>query len=116
LKQRALRLCWSRLPELPSLRFLEAGPAQHRPALRGTKGYRRLLAACRAPGARLSTDARTSVCTLSFALLAALGVIFKLFIVEKELLSGGENELIAAVNTFEDSILKFHGRLPREGM
>jgi hypothetical protein len=49
-------------------------------------------------------------------LLAALRVVFKLFIVKKELLARGEDELIAAVNTLEDSILKFHGRLPREGM
>jgi hypothetical protein len=48
-------------------------------------------------------------------LLAAFGVVFKLFIVKEELLARGEDKLVTAVNTFEDSILKFHGRLPREG-
>jgi hypothetical protein len=48
-------------------------------------------------------------------LFAAFGVVFKLLIVKEKLLPGGENELIAAVDTLEDSILKFHGRLPREG-
>jgi hypothetical protein len=115
LKQRALLLHGGNLRQLSGLRLLEAGPAEHRPALRGTKWNSRLLAACRALGARLSTNARPTVCTLSLALLAALGVIFKLFIVKEELLSGGEDELIATVNAFEDSILKFHGRLPREG-
>jgi hypothetical protein len=49
-------------------------------------------------------------------LLATLGVVLKLFIVEEKLLASGENEFIAAIYTFEDSILKVHGRLPREGM
>jgi hypothetical protein len=115
LKQRALVLYRRRLPELPGLRLLEAEPAKHRPALRGTKWNRRLLAACRASGARLSSNARTTVCTLSLALLATLGVVFKLFIVKEKLLSRGEDELITAIDTLEHSILKFHGRLPREG-
>jgi len=48
-------------------------------------------------------------------LLAALRVVFKLFIVEEKLLTGSEHELFTAVYALEDSILKFHGRLPREG-
>jgi hypothetical protein len=49
-------------------------------------------------------------------LLATFGIVLKLFIVEEKLLTSGENEFIAAVYAFEDSILKVHGRLPREGM
>jgi hypothetical protein len=101
---------------LPGLCFLETGTAQHRPALRGPEGDRRLLATCRASGARLSAYAGTSVRTLRLALLATLGIVLKLFIVEEKLFASGENEFIAAIYTFEDSILKVHGRLPREGM
>jgi hypothetical protein len=64
---------------------------------------------------RFSAHARASVGTLGLALLTALGVVLKLFIVKEKLLTRGENELIAAVYALEDSILKFHGRLPREG-
>jgi hypothetical protein len=48
-------------------------------------------------------------------LLAALRVVFKLFIVEEKLLTSSEDKLLTAVYALEDSILKFHGRLPREG-
>ena len=100
---------------LSGLCLLETRTAQHRPALRGTERDRCLLATCRASCARLSTHTRTSIGTLSLTLLAALRVVFKLFIVEKKLLTRGEYELIAAVYALENSILKFHGRLPREG-
>jgi hypothetical protein len=66
-------------------------------------------------GARFSAHARAPVRTLSLALLAALGIVFKLFIVEKKLLTGGEDEFVTAIYALKDSILKFHGRLPREG-
>jgi hypothetical protein len=48
-------------------------------------------------------------------LLAALRVVFKLFIVEEKLLTRGEDKFITAIYALENSILKFHGRLPREG-
>jgi hypothetical protein len=97
------------------LHLLETRPAQHGPALRGTKWNRRLLAASRASGTRFCTHARSPVRTLRFTLLAALGVVFKLFIVKKELLTRGEHKFIAAIYALQDSIGKFHGRLPREG-
>ncbi|UWZ87096.1 hypothetical protein [Occallatibacter riparius] len=34
---------------------------------------------------------------------------------EEKLLTGSEDELFTAVYALEDTILKFHGRLPREG-
>jgi hypothetical protein len=36
-----------------------------------------------------------------------------LFVVKKQLLAGGEDELFPAINALQDSIGKFHGRLPR---
>jgi hypothetical protein len=53
---------------------------------------------------------------LRLALLAVFGVVFELFIVEKELLAGSKNELGAAVDTFQDSIGEFHGRLASQGI
>jgi hypothetical protein len=41
-----------------------------------------------------------------------LGVVLELFIVEEQLLACRENKLGAAVNTLQDSIGEFHGRLP----
>ncbi len=105
----------SRMSRLSGLRLLETRAAQHRPALRGTEGDGCLLATCGALGARFSADARASICTLSLALLAALGIVFKLFIVKEKLLTGGEDKLVTAIYALKDSILKFHGRLPREG-
>jgi hypothetical protein len=48
-------------------------------------------------------------------LLAALGIVFELFIVKEKLFTRGEDKFIAAIYAFEISIGKFHGRLPREG-
>ena len=45
-----------------------------------------------------------------------LGVVLKLFIVEKDLLARSKNKLSAAVNACEDSIGKFHCRLPMQGL
>ena len=49
---------------------------------------------------------------LCLALLATLGVVFKLFVVEKDLLAGRKNELGTAVYARQNSIDEFHGRLP----
>ncbi len=45
-----------------------------------------------------------------------LGVVLELFVVEEKLLACRENKLGAAVNTLQDSIGKFHGRLPSQGL
>jgi hypothetical protein len=52
---------------------------------------------------------------LCLALLAALGVICKLLVVEEELLTGSEDKLSATIDALQNSICKFHGRLPEEG-
>jgi hypothetical protein len=48
-------------------------------------------------------------------LLAVLGVVLELLIVEKYLLARCENKLRAAVHTLQNSITEFHGRLPFTG-
>jgi len=52
---------------------------------------------------------------LRLALLAALGVVRELFVVEKNLLAGCKNKIGAAVNALQDSIREFHSRLPKTG-
>jgi hypothetical protein len=42
-----------------------------------------------------------------------LGVVLELFIVEEELFAGGKNKLGAAVETLQNSVGIFHGRLPQ---
>jgi hypothetical protein len=42
-----------------------------------------------------------------------LGVVLELLVVEEKLLSCGEYKLSTAVIAFQDSVDKFHGRLPR---
>ncbi len=44
-----------------------------------------------------------------------LGIVLELFVVEKELLTGGENELCPAVVALQNSVDKFHGRFPKTG-
>jgi hypothetical protein len=44
-----------------------------------------------------------------------LGVIRKLFVVEKQLLAGREHKLGAAIDALQYSVGKLHGRLPKEG-
>jgi hypothetical protein len=45
-----------------------------------------------------------------------LGVVLELLIVEEELLACREHKLGAAVDTLQDSIGEFHGRLPSQGL
>jgi len=86
---------------------LEALTAKHRPALGGLEGDCRLDAALRAFGARLR--AREASCSRTragtqpdtgapgFAGLAAFRVVFELFVEEKELFAGSEDELTTAI-------------------
>ncbi len=46
---------------------------------------------------------------LAFAVLAALGFVLELFVVEEKLFAGGEDEIVTAVNALESLILEFHG-------
>ena len=46
------------------------------------------------------------------AAFAAFGFVLELFVVEEELLAGGEDEVRTAVDTFESLVLEFHSSLP----
>lgn len=96
-----------------SLHLLKARTAQYRPSLRRAERYGGVFTASRALGARLGAHPRTAIGALRLALLAALGIVLELFVVKKQLLASGEDELFPAINTLQDSICEFHGRLPR---
>ena len=92
--------------------LLKARTAQHRPALGRLKRDGRLRAALRAVRTRLGASTLRSPGAPCLALLAVLGIVYELFVVEEDLLARCENKLGAAVNALEDSISEFHGRLP----
>lgn len=54
----------------------------------------------------------TAASALCLALLAALGVILELLVVEEDLFASREDKIGAAVDTFQYSIGEFHDRLP----
>ena len=92
--------------------LLETGAAENGPALRGLEWDRSFSAAGRAGGSGLRTHAAAAG-ALCLALLAMLGVVLELFVVEKQLFAGGEHELRPAIVTLQNSVDKFHGRLPQ---
>jgi hypothetical protein len=80
--------------------------------LRGFEGNRGFGAALGACGAGFGAHPLLSARALGLALLAVLGVVFELFIVEEDLLAGSKHKLGAAVAALQDSIGEFHVRLP----
>src|ERR1700756_3616915 len=50
---------------------------------------------------------------LGFAVLTTFGFVAKLFVVKKQLFSGGEDKVCAAVNAFQHPVLEFHCELLR---
>jgi hypothetical protein len=78
--------------------LLEAETAEHRPALGGLERDRGLLAALGTPGPGLRTHPGAPAGALRLALLAALGVVFELFVVEEKLLACGKHDLRAAID------------------
>lgn len=99
----------------PGLLPLKTRPAKHWPALGRLKGDGGLRPAFRAGRPGFGANPRISAGALGFALFTTLGVVFELLIVEEELLARRKDEVSAAVNTLEDSICEFHGRLPNRG-
>ena len=84
-------------------------------AASGTGGARlHLLVEIAAAGTAMSHIRRT----LRLAILATLGLVLELFIVEKELFACGKNEIVAAIHALQASILEFHFRSPppRDGL
>jgi hypothetical protein len=51
--------------------------------------------------------------TLRLALLAMLGIVFELLVVKEKLLARSKYELGATVIALQNSVRKFHGRLPK---
>src|SRR5438309_63025 len=78
--------------KLPGLHFLETRTAQNRPALRWPERDRGFYSARRAMRPGFRPYPGTPVGALRLALLAALGVIFEVFVVEEQLLTCGEDE------------------------
>jgi hypothetical protein len=76
---------------------LEADAAQHRSALRGLEGNCRLRPALRTIGPRLRAHPGAPAGALRLALLAVLGIVLELLIVEEKLLAGSKYELGAAI-------------------
>jgi hypothetical protein len=86
----------------------EAFPAINRPALRGFEGYRSLPTALRTHGHGFcfGKPRTRRPLALGFAILAALGFILKILVVEEVLFSRCEYEICSAIYAFENAILK----------
>jgi hypothetical protein len=84
-------------------------------AASGTGGARfHLLVEVAAAGSAMSHIRRA----LRLAVLATLGFVLKLFIVEEELFASGKNEVVTAIHALQVSVLEFHFRSPppRDGL
>ncbi len=92
--------------------LLEAASAQDRPALGWLEGDSGLGSALRTCSAGFRTHFLASTNPLCLALLATLGVVLELLVVEEDLLARCKDKLGAAVNTSKYAIGEFHGRLP----
>jgi hypothetical protein len=99
-----------------ALLLLKTRPAKNRPALCRLEGNCCLRTTLRACRPRFRANSLRSLGALGLALLAVLGVVFELFVVEEDLFARCKNELGSAVDTLEDSIGEFHGRLPSQGV
>jgi hypothetical protein len=77
--------------------LLKARPAQHGTALCGLEWHGCLRGALRARKARFRANPWAAARTLSLALLAVLGVIGELFVVEKQLLASCKDKIGAAI-------------------
>ena len=94
----------------------EAFPAKYRAPLRRLERNRGFPTALRAGGHGLAFGKTAATRALAFALtrLAALGLVFEIFIVEEVLLSRGKDKFRSAIYALEGSILKLrHGQYPR---
>ena len=94
--------------------LLKAFAAQHRPPLRGTERNSRFFPTLRAIRARLDLRVALSLrgsqnsYPLTFAGLATLGFVLELLVVEKQLFTGGKDEIRTAIDAFECLVLELH--------
>jgi hypothetical protein len=93
--------------------LLETRPAQNRPSLGRPERNRCLHPARRAVRSCFRPYPWTAIGALGLALLAVLGIVLEILVMEEELLACSKDEFGAAINTFQDLIREFHGRLPR---
>jgi hypothetical protein len=67
----------------------------------------------RAVGAGFGPDGASwsfaASCALALARLTSLRIILKLFVVEKQLLAGSEDEVLRAISAFQNTIDILHG-------
>jgi len=87
---------------------LETAAAEHGSALGGLKGDSGFGSAFRTGGTSFRAHFLAAADPFRLALLAALGVVLKLFVVEEDLLARRKNELRAAVYARQNSISEFH--------
>ena len=95
--------------------LLETFATEHRPSLGRTKRYRRFFAALRAVCAGFRFRKRVTVRTesraggpLPFAVLASLGFVLELLIMEEQLFPGCEYEIRTTIHTLQNLVLEFH--------
>jgi hypothetical protein len=97
------------------LALLKAFPTKHRAALRGFEGNCRFPLASRAD--RLGFDPLViapalrqtkRLGALTFAVLTAFWFVLELFVVKKQLLTGGEHEVGATIHALQNLILELH--------
>ena len=95
--------------------LLETFATEHRPPLGRTKRHRRLFAALRAVCAGFRFRERVTVRTdsragspLPFAVLASLGFVLELLIMEEQLFPGCEYEIRTTIHTLQNLVLEFH--------
>jgi len=88
--------------------LLEATPTKNWTALSRLEGDGGFRAALRANGARLRAHRPGAGCPFGLALFAPLGVVFELFVEEKELLARSEHEIVPAVHALENFVDELH--------
>ena len=91
--------------------FLKTGAAQHGAALGRLERDGGLVSAGRAGGPCLWPGTAAGG-PFRLARFATLVIVGEMFLAEEQLLSSREDEVISAINALEDSIRKFHVRLP----
>ena len=74
-----------------------------------------LLPAFRAGGTCLGAHT-SALSTLRLALFAVLGIVRELLVVKKNLFTGCKDKIRATINAGHDSIRKFHGHIPEDGV
>jgi len=95
-----------------SLLLLKTRTAEHRAALRGLKGHRRLRGALRAGGTGFWAHPCSRSSALRLALFTALWVVHEQLVTKEKLLARGKHKICAAVHTLQYAINVVHGRIP----